>query len=161
MFVLLFFFLMIRRPPRSTRTDTLFPYTTLFRSPHRRPADRLPDHPRREAVARQQDPVHESREARGFRDKETEQRIARQAPRRPGPAHEDPRLRQNPEPAAHRRSSADREGQRLTTDPARRASGVIHMTIFIAIVAVAALLIGVAVSALARAYHQQERDEHY
>src|SRR3546814_234751 len=36
-----FLFLMIRRPPRSTRTDTLFPYTTLFRSagrpspPHR------------------------------------------------------------------------------------------------------------------------------
>src|SRR3546814_4588792 len=27
-----FFFVMIRRPPRSTRTDTLFPYTTLFRS---------------------------------------------------------------------------------------------------------------------------------
>src|SRR3546814_11556161 len=50
-----FFFLMIRRPPRSTRTDTLFPYTTLFRSaepwqacprrraPHR-PRD-LADHP--------------------------------------------------------------------------------------------------------------------
>src|SRR3546814_11596458 len=33
-----FFFLMIRRPPRSTRTDTLFPYTTLFRS-------RFPDQP--------------------------------------------------------------------------------------------------------------------
>src|SRR3546814_16646707 len=31
-FVTLFFFLMILRPPRSTRTDTLFPYTTLFRS---------------------------------------------------------------------------------------------------------------------------------
>src|SRR3546814_20260375 len=30
--ICLFFFLMIRRPPRSTRTDTLFPYTTLFRS---------------------------------------------------------------------------------------------------------------------------------
>src|SRR3546814_3720337 len=30
--VYMFFFLMIRRPPRSTRTDTLFPYTTLFRS---------------------------------------------------------------------------------------------------------------------------------
>src|SRR3546814_20584301 len=29
---LFFFFLMIRRPPISTRTDTLFPYTTLFRS---------------------------------------------------------------------------------------------------------------------------------
>src|SRR3546814_15512169 len=30
--MLLFFFLRIRRPPRSTRPDTLFPYTTLFRS---------------------------------------------------------------------------------------------------------------------------------
>src|SRR3546814_11868800 len=30
--MLCFFFLLIRRPPRSTRTDTLFPYTTLFRS---------------------------------------------------------------------------------------------------------------------------------
>src|SRR3546814_15029492 len=30
--VCVIFFLMIRRPPRSTRTDTLFPYTTLFRS---------------------------------------------------------------------------------------------------------------------------------
>src|SRR3546814_5058920 len=30
--IFIFFFLMIRRPPRSTRTDTLFPYTTLFRS---------------------------------------------------------------------------------------------------------------------------------
>src|SRR3546814_14169767 len=30
--LIVFFFLMIRRPPRSTRTDTLFPYTTLFRS---------------------------------------------------------------------------------------------------------------------------------
>src|SRR3546814_11609955 len=34
------FFVMLRRPPRSTRTDTLFPYTTLFRSP-------LPDEPSR------------------------------------------------------------------------------------------------------------------
>src|SRR3546814_3859961 len=32
MSLFLVFFLMIRRPPRSTRTDTLFPYTTLFRS---------------------------------------------------------------------------------------------------------------------------------
>src|SRR3546814_13476449 len=31
-FITLIFFVMIRRPPRSTRTDTLFPYTTLFRS---------------------------------------------------------------------------------------------------------------------------------
>src|SRR3546814_4923378 len=43
------FFLMIRRPPRSTRTDTLFPYPTLFRSfrspaelhPHRQPGGQL------------------------------------------------------------------------------------------------------------------------
>src|SRR3546814_18378101 len=32
---------MIRRPPRSTRTDTLFPYTTLFRSRRRREPERL------------------------------------------------------------------------------------------------------------------------
>src|SRR3546814_162068 len=30
-----FFCFMLRRPPRSTRTDPLFPYTTLFRSPQR------------------------------------------------------------------------------------------------------------------------------
>src|SRR3546814_8744793 len=50
----IFFFLMIRPPPRSTRTDTLFPYTTLFRSgcrgdrtPARRPpaGDRARRHP--------------------------------------------------------------------------------------------------------------------
>src|SRR3546814_14088136 len=45
----MFFFLMIRRPPRSTRTDTLFPYTTLFRS---RP---LP-HPLRPAPQRRAEP---------------------------------------------------------------------------------------------------------
>src|SRR3546814_10154866 len=33
---------MIRRPPRSTRTDTLFPYTTLFRSGLPRPRRHLP-----------------------------------------------------------------------------------------------------------------------
>src|SRR3546814_14182034 len=32
MFLFFFFYLMRRRPPRPTRTDTLFPYTTLFRS---------------------------------------------------------------------------------------------------------------------------------
>src|SRR3546814_16309693 len=69
MCVVVFFFLMIRRPPRSTLTDTLFPDTTLFRSdihaaPRRAPcpADRVsgfepragerlprPRHPRRHA----------------------------------------------------------------------------------------------------------------
>src|SRR3546814_5577583 len=35
---------MIRRPPRSTRTDTLFPYTTLFRSRHHILRRQLVDH---------------------------------------------------------------------------------------------------------------------
>src|SRR3546814_5676124 len=36
MYLCCIFLLMIRRPPRSTRTDTLFPYTTLFRSKNAR-----------------------------------------------------------------------------------------------------------------------------
>src|SRR3546814_14981143 len=32
LYLYLFFFIILPRPPRSTRTDTLFPYTTLFRS---------------------------------------------------------------------------------------------------------------------------------
>src|SRR3546814_9033921 len=48
-----FFFLMIRRPPRSTRTDTLFPYTTLFRSAtSARPDCRPPRASWRSSVAR-------------------------------------------------------------------------------------------------------------
>src|SRR3546814_12608250 len=47
LFHVVFFFLMIRRPPRSTRTDTLFPYTTLFRSPYRRAARRAGGRPLR------------------------------------------------------------------------------------------------------------------
>src|SRR3546814_18859318 len=58
--ITVFLFLMIRRPPRSTRTDTLFPYTTLFRSRRdlrpldRRahPGPRRPDCPRRRAPCR-------------------------------------------------------------------------------------------------------------
>src|SRR3546814_11062597 len=51
----LFFLLMIRRPPRSTRTDTLFPYTTLFRSRMRTHQSRLRNvgvHPRTTALGR-------------------------------------------------------------------------------------------------------------
>src|SRR3546814_20873050 len=39
----LFFFLMLRRPPRSTLTYTLFPYTTLFRSTFANWAEAVPD----------------------------------------------------------------------------------------------------------------------
>src|SRR3546814_4622843 len=56
------FFLMIRRPPRSTRTDTLFPYTTLFRSAaHAVAAEMRPLDPER---------VEEGLEPRGLRSEE-------------------------------------------------------------------------------------------
>src|SRR3546814_9453226 len=42
---------MIRRPPRSTRTDTLFPYTTLFRSLRRAPARAVRGLPAQERTA--------------------------------------------------------------------------------------------------------------
>src|SRR3546814_15397916 len=42
---------MIRRPPRSTRTDTLFPYTTLFRSAARRARQGVVYRRRRQGVA--------------------------------------------------------------------------------------------------------------
>src|SRR3546814_14980269 len=54
MVFLCFFFLMFRRPPRSTRTDTLFPYTTLFRS--HRSRHHYPASPAR-SVPRRQRPV--------------------------------------------------------------------------------------------------------
>src|SRR3546814_4110750 len=55
--ILSFFFLMIRRPPRSTRTDTLFPYTTLFRSLRcagNQPFDRIAD-PQQRAAGKRED----------------------------------------------------------------------------------------------------------
>src|SRR3546814_5406943 len=61
------FFLMIRLPPRSTRTDTLFPYTTLFRSSRSRGRSdrrgRYPPSPRRAVRAR----GGESARNRGYR----------------------------------------------------------------------------------------------
>src|SRR6056300_895307 len=55
----LFFFLMIRRPPRSTLILTLFPYTTLFRSPRARDAPRA-GYPARGALARGRSEEHTS-----------------------------------------------------------------------------------------------------
>src|SRR3546814_19644993 len=57
LFLSFLFFLMIRRPPRSTRTDTLFPYTTLFRS-HSLPARQQPRSPR---VGRQRQEITDER----------------------------------------------------------------------------------------------------
>src|SRR3546814_13778999 len=62
--VYVFFFLMIRRPPRSTRTDTLFPYTTLFRSALflvrqvATPVDAVALHLFIQGAARQAEPLH-------------------------------------------------------------------------------------------------------
>src|SRR3546814_8040809 len=50
--IFFFFFLMIRRPPRSTRTDTLFPYTTLFRSVNGSDAARMAGAPGFDEVER-------------------------------------------------------------------------------------------------------------
>src|SRR3546814_6875477 len=52
---------MIRRPPRSTLTDTLFPYTTLFRSADPRLQDRLCSPVRRCSSTEGRVPVHGSR----------------------------------------------------------------------------------------------------
>src|SRR3546814_1301878 len=66
------FFLMIRRPPRSTRTDTLFPYTTLFRSRvragQRRPYRNFSDWPQEVCLPRQ--PGNLARAPEGARSEE-------------------------------------------------------------------------------------------
>src|SRR3546814_9441324 len=64
---------MIRRPPRSTRTDTLFPYTTLFRSRVR--SDQLsaePAHRRADAPADQQSNPEPSKRSPDARQSEQE-----------------------------------------------------------------------------------------
>src|SRR3546814_7863049 len=57
---------MIRRPPRSTRTDTLFPYTTLFRAQRSRRAHRNTDQRERPAGGgrEQQAGAHDAQQAR-------------------------------------------------------------------------------------------------
>src|SRR3546814_13130612 len=68
------FFFMIRRPPRSTRTDTLFPYTTLFRSDLASPAHATPARRRRPC----RDDCHRHRRRSGRRTP------ARRSPATPG-----------------------------------------------------------------------------
>src|SRR3546814_3527919 len=65
---------MIRRPPRSTRPDTLFPYTTLFRSPHLITRRTFPSGVRARSVGLGARGVAEQRQPRlviGARDRET------------------------------------------------------------------------------------------
>src|SRR3546814_13235873 len=73
--VLQFLFLMIRRPPRSTRTDTLFPYTTLFRStPDALQSGAQPVHLAASAKARG------GSEQRQYRDQRCEERAGGRQP---------------------------------------------------------------------------------
>src|SRR3546814_16394006 len=95
---------MIRRPPRSTRTDTLFPYTTLFRSDRgdRRQIiggriDDILDHPRG---------LHRPVEAAAAAD-----RALAQA----GPAGEEEEDDENGEKELNRRRRRDRKSKRLNS----------------------------------------------
>src|SRR3546814_1156325 len=78
------FFLMIRRPPRSTRTDTLFPYTTLFRSCDRRDESRLF---RREGGPRRGPPRPPRAADLRLQPRARRATVARQNPRRYGGRH--------------------------------------------------------------------------
>src|SRR3546814_2897687 len=86
---------MIRRPPRSTRTDTLFPYTTLFRSPGEDTAvSRC-----RPAGAGGIDRLRERRRARGAAGARGLHRVARYRRAEEGPRDREPRplcARQDP-----------------------------------------------------------------
>src|SRR3546814_19478038 len=67
----MFFFVMIRRPPRYTRTDTLFPYTTLFRSRDRQGEAELQPRPLEYRGGRGQAPscAGQARRGRGAKDR--------------------------------------------------------------------------------------------
>src|SRR3546814_10275513 len=93
-----FFFLMIRRPPRSTRTDTLFPYTTLFRSAAPRRAER---------------PEHRDPQWREGRARRVDRHPRRRRPERPG---------RHPEAARTARAVAD--GREAVRRLARRPPGL-------------------------------------
>src|SRR3546814_16803391 len=96
---------MIRRPPRSTRTDTLFPYTTLFRSSPPEVQHEPPD-PRPDGRAR--GPRHPRGRLREPRHRPADQRCPlppgrqgnlpadRPRPARPGPCARTPRRKPGP-----------------------------------------------------------------
>src|SRR3546814_14837972 len=77
---------MIRRPPRSTRTDTLFPYTTLFRSDQQE----TPQQPRQRTEEPALDGTRQKPDAdqRGGRDPEDDDRVALHQQRRAVEEHE-------------------------------------------------------------------------
>src|SRR3546814_1822941 len=89
---MIFFFLMIRRPPRSTRTDTLFPYTTLFRSRgHREHRERRQQIRDVAPVAEQEHAVADTRARDGCLDRRALFALADQDQRRVAAARAYPR----------------------------------------------------------------------
>src|SRR3546814_10551692 len=98
--MLSFFFLMIRRPPRSTRTATLFPYTTLFRSGRAPPRD---------ADVR---PSHAA--ARGGTVRRALLRLLRGG--RPSPAGQGPGLGDRSRPRGHRGEPAHGRSEEHTSE---------------------------------------------
>src|SRR3546814_2114119 len=75
---------MLRRPPRATRTDTLFPYTALFRSDRKGEGQLHGVHVRRQVAGTDQGRVGRQYRGQGDEDRDVERRAA--ARRRAGPA---------------------------------------------------------------------------
>src|SRR3546814_10691061 len=120
---------MIRRPPRSTRTDTLFPYTTLFRSPpsdQRRPHRLGGDERHRRGDGGEREARHPQREVRTEQEPgEPCEPLLVPGPTPPrGPLRGSP---ENPRPE-HRKSQRvpperDRQGGRRRPSDERRGGG--------------------------------------
>src|SRR3546814_2322901 len=87
---------MIRRPPRSTRTDTLFPYTTLFRS------DRRDDEPEQQFMEVPGDGVEDRRQRDGAAQHQYPQRHRDAGPQARGEKEgPEPRGKQRPRSEEH------------------------------------------------------------
>src|SRR3546814_6477878 len=71
---------MIRRPPRSTRTDTLFPYTTLFRSVRRQCGEFLQSRQVRRQGRWRMAQAHREAHHRKNQDRDTERLVDREQP---------------------------------------------------------------------------------
>src|SRR3546814_13077125 len=102
---------MIRRPPRSTRTDTLFPYTTLFRSDGRFLRGAGGSRPQEEAVDQRADRLAEAAAARGH------------AARRPPVARSQEGYPAPPRRAAQERAGRDAVRAAGLHEPAERIAG--------------------------------------
>src|SRR3546814_17155163 len=115
---------MIRRPPRSTRTDTLFPYTTLFRSPLRGAGRRVAEVELPVCLAapvRRSFPAQEGRQAASIG-----RPVAAGAGHLPQRRHHIARLGEGVDPAAEDRAmalSAEEERNKIQSEERREGKG--------------------------------------